>query len=169
MKRQVESIVTEAYKYNDFLISFANRYTKNLEDAKDVVQNSYLALAKSNLVKEKINKKTFGGYLRKLVYWEYKMFMNGREMCEELPTHLSYTPTDRNEDIKFCNEVLKKTLLTLPEMFRETLRMHYEGYTPEQIANRTENVNTEAIRMRIKKYEPIMDLRLKNYAAQFVF
>ena len=164
MKTKELNIVEKAYNYHDYLVSYAKRYTNNLEDAKDLVQDTYCALLTWNCIpKVEMDDERFCGYLRQVVHSRWRDSLLKHEETGEIPPTIAAKEEDSQEDKAFAKSVLEKVLTTIPEVAREVMRLFFEGLNALMIRNRT-GMSEEMVRYTIRKYEPLMTLRLRNYA-----
>jgi len=115
-------------KYSQMLIRIAFTYVKNLADAEDILQDTFLAFLQANpqfeseehekawLIRVTINKSK--NYLKR--GW----FVNRIELTEDL----SYLPEEESGVLEAVMELDKKYRLPI-HLF------YYEGYSVEEIAN----------------------------------
>lgn len=164
MKTNKNQIVEKAYKYNDYLIAYAKKFTKNTEDAKDIIQNVYLQLMQRNGVDiDNLREKEFCGYLRTMVYTEWAEMnrVYGRE-TEELPIHVSQSNSNNKESKEYADAVLSKALKAVPERVRDIFVMYVHGLNAAQILTRKNNYGSEdAIRRYLRMYMPIVQKSTK--------
>ena len=164
MRTREQSIAEKAYNYHDYLVSYAKRYTNNLEDAKDLVQDAYCSLLELNCVpKVDMDDERFCGYLRQVVLTRWADSMRKHEETDEIPVTLAAKEEHVQEDRSFAKAVLEKVLTTIPEAVRETMSLFFQGFNVLMIRNRT-GISEEMVRYTIRKYEHLMTLRLRNYA-----
>lgn len=164
MKTKNATIAEKAYNYHDYLVSYAKRYTNNLEDARDLVQEAYCSLIEYNCIPQMdIDDKRFCGYLRQVVYTRWMDSVRKNEATEEIPATLVAKEENVQEDRAFAEKVLEKVLTTIPTAVRETMSLFYKGFNVLMIRNHT-GISEEMVRYTIRKYEPLMTRRLRNYA-----
>ena len=164
MRTREQNVAEKAYNYHDYLVSYAKRYTNNLEDAKDLVQDAYCSLLEWDCIpKVDMDDERFCGYLRQVVLSRWADNKKKYEETDEIPATIAAKEENVQEDRSFAKAVLEKVLTTIPEAVRETMSLFFQGFNALMIRNRT-GISEEMVRYTIRKYEPLMERRLRSYA-----
>ena len=114
--------------YGNSMLRFAFSYTRNTEDAEDVVQEALIRAISSNAVFE--NDAHEKAYLMAIVRNTSLNYIKKRDLhpCEELDENVA---ADRPEDLSYVREAVLK----LPEHERDAIHLFYlEGYSTAEIA-----------------------------------
>lgn len=145
-------------EYGDELVRLAFSYVKDIESAKDMVQNSFIKCYK-NLdsfryeaqMKTWLYRITINECKDHLKSWNYKM-VQVKSFINE--TAKSLLPsTERTVIDKYRNEEIKDTIFSLPKMYREVVYLYYyESLTTAEISKVLDTpVNTVKTRLRRAK------------------
>lgn len=162
------NIAEKAFEYNDYLVSFAYRYVRNYEDARDYVQQTYLNLMTYNSLDE-IDEKQFCGYLRKaVIHAIMDKRKNGWSEIEVKEKHAVTTHSTSKEDMEFADEVLAIALKELPTKVQKTLRYYFkEGCNAKMICTRMGGTEA-AVGACLRKYVPIVTKKMGMLAKTYV-
>lgn len=162
-----EYIINKAYAYNDYLMQFAKRYTRNEEDAKDAVQSMYLhLLTRSNI--EQVNDDTFCGYLRRVLQMELLERKQHSVETEELPIYIGHSDTNK-DDKEFLQEVFKKSLQVIPKRFRTIFEQYYSGMNVEMIYNRNQRyAHVCCIHNIIRQYDGALRAEMRRNSKKYI-
>lgn len=160
MDREEKDYILEKImiEYGNELVRLAFSYVKDVEIAKDMVQNSFIKCYK-NLdsfrfdaqVKTWLYRITINECKDYLKSWNYRM-VQVKSFINE--TTKSILPSTEKAVIdKYSNEEIKDTIFSLPKMYREVVYLYYyDSLSTEEIANVLDlPVNTVKTRLRRAK------------------
>lgn len=145
-------------EYGNELVRLAFSYVKEVENAKDIVQNAFIKCYK-NLdsfrydaqLKTWLYRITINECKDYLKSWNYKM-VQVKSFVNE--TAKSILPSTEKAVIdKYNNEEIKDTIFSLPKVYREVVYLYfYESLKTEEISEVLDiPVNTVKIRLRRAK------------------
>lgn len=152
-------------KYNQGMYRIAYRLLGNVEDAEDIIQESFLsAFKKINQYKGEV---TFGAWLKKIVINRSinHLQKNRLRMVDTDTSHLVIPDYDEQEltakDGKLLKEV-KKSIKSLPEKYRYVVMLYLvEGFDHLEIAGIL-NISTATSKTRLSRGKA----KLKNILKQ---
>ncbi|MEK4626787.1 sigma-70 family RNA polymerase sigma factor [Solibacillus sp. FSL R7-0682] len=160
MDREEKDYILEKImiEYGNELVRLAFSYVKDVEIAKDMVQNSFIKCYK-NLdsfrfdaqVKTWLYRITINECKDYLKSWNYRM-VQVKSFINE--TTKSILPSTEKAVIdKYSNEEIKDTIFSLPKVYREVVYLYYyDSLSTEEIANVLDlPVNTVKTRLRRAK------------------
>ncbi|MEM9819773.1 MAG: RNA polymerase sigma factor [Bacteroidota bacterium] len=136
LKGDTKAQFTLYHRYATAMLNVAYRILGQEEEAKDVLQLSFLKAFRS--LDQLKNKRGFGGWLKKIVvnYSINQLKRRGwqwTELNEEIIE--SYQEKDREEQLQFHLQSIKRALLQLPTGYRTVLSLYLiEGYDHSEIA-----------------------------------
>ncbi|MBD8032972.1 sigma-70 family RNA polymerase sigma factor [Solibacillus merdavium] len=152
----LEKIMIE---YGNELVRLAFSYVKDVETAKDLVQNTFIKCYKN------IDSFRYDAHIKTWLYritineckdylksWNYKM-VQVKSFINE--TAKSILPSTEKKVIdKYNNEEIKDTIYSLPKVYREVVYLYYyDSLSTEEIANVLDiPVNTVKTRLRRAKH-----------------
>ena len=160
MDREEKDYILEKImiEYGNELVRLAFSYVKDVEIAKDMVQNTFIKCYK-NLdsfrfdaqVKTWLYRITINECKDYLKSWNYRM-VQVKSFINE--TTKSILPSTEKAVIdKYSNEEIKDTIFSLPKVYREVVYLYYyDSLSTEEIANVLDlPVNTVKTRLRRAK------------------
>ena len=160
MDREEKDFILEKWmiEYGNELVRLAFSYVKDVEIAKDMVQNTFIKCYK-NLdsfrfdaqVKTWLYRITINECKDYLKSWHYKMVQVKSFMNEAAKS--IYPSTEKIVINKYNNEEIKNTIFSLPKVYREVVYLYYyDSLKTEEIANVLDiPVNTVKTRLRRAK------------------
>ena len=124
--------------YVEELSSVCHRYVSAEDDAKDVLQNSFVKIFKSIPAMEYRGETSFKGWLRKVVVNESLNFLRERKrfMWVTLDTANVLVEEDEEPDVERVSpDELHRLISELPDGYRTVLNLRvFEGYSHKTIA-----------------------------------
>lgn len=163
------------YQINDHqsaLKTFALNFTKNIDDADDLVQETLLkAIRYSKLYVEGTNLK---GWLytimRNTFINDYRRMAKHRniiETTEEINSAQLYKSASHNQvDNKFISDDVNKALAMLSAEYYIPFTKHFEGYKYHEIADML-NIPIGTVKTRIHVARQLLKSNLKIYNQEF--
>lgn len=160
LDREEKDFILEKWmiEYGNELVRLAFSYVKDVEIAKDMVQNTFIKCYK-NLdsfrfdaqVKTWLYRITINECKDYLKSWHYKMVQVKSFMNEAAKS--IYPSTEKIVINKYNNEEIKNTIFSLPKVYREVVYLYYyDSLKTEEIANVLDiPVNTVKTRLRRAK------------------
>lgn len=141
-KGEPQAFETLYNQYFDRLLVMANRYTRNIQDAEDIVEDAFIRLW--NQRQEQVNADTIAVFLyRSVKYKCYDYLRHNTVKKEHQPALIRLL--DTNEEGDFSVELIRLEMIrliydlaaTLPEKMKAIFLLTYEsGLKPAEIAER---------------------------------
>lgn len=162
---------SEICKHQDCLEQFALKFTKDVEDANDLVQDTIIkAIRYHKLYKEGTN---FRGWLytimRNTFINSYRRGARRRaviETSEDLSSYQLSSSADSNRgENKFVMEDINKALAKLQPEYSKPFLRYFEGYKYHEIAEEL-NIPIGTVKTRIHMARQVLKNQLKVYATQ---
>ncbi len=148
-KKCQEALVKQ---YSDSLLSVSYRYSKDIHEAKDHLQDAFIIIFKEikgfrmdsgsfeGWMKRIVARSAVKKYKRKRTFYEFSMSENVRELSSKAKAY----------DKLKVDEVLL-LIKSLPDGFREVLNLHVlEGYSFQEISNLL-NITDSSVRSRLSR------------------
>ena len=154
----------QLYSYKDSLHSFAISFTRDVEDANDLVQDTMLkAINYSTHFKEGTNFKAWLYTIMKNTFINnYRRNVRSKALIiteEDISSNNLMYSSSRNEgELKFINADIAKALKTLPANLYDPFMRYFEGYKYHEIAEEfgmpvgTVKTRIHHARLQLKKY-----------------
>ncbi|SDZ80639.1 sigma-70 family RNA polymerase sigma factor [Pedobacter hartonius] len=155
------------YKTN--LHNFAISFTKNLDDANDLVQDTYVkAIKYANLYNEGTNLKAWLYTILKNTYFNNYRRNTTRSkiftVTEDYHSHQLLKSSTTNAGVEtLINEDINKALSMLPEDYSIPFLRYFEGYKYQEIAEEF-SIPIGTVKTRIHMARKILKSKLKMYA-----
>lgn len=155
--------------YSNSLRAFAMNFTKNTDDANDLVQETLLkAVTYYNKFKEGTNLK---GWLftimRNTFINDYRRMVKSNNLITQTDeissAQLQYSASRNAVEGKFVMSDIQKALASLPDDYRIPFMSYFEGYRYHEIADRL-NIPIGTVKTRIHLARLILKKQLKMYA-----
>lgn len=155
---------TNIWSHYKPLYGFAFKFTKNIEDAEDLIQETFVkAVRFQSQYQENTNLRSWlFTILRNTFINSYRAKVKKRNLIVEEEDLTRVEVTDSNKEnrseSKFVIDDVKQALLKLPERYRLPFIMYFEGYKYEEIAERfsiplgTVKTNIFCARKLLKEY-----------------
>ena len=153
--------------YGNELVRLAFYYVKDAEVAKDLVQNTFIKCYK-NLdsfrfdaqIKTWLYRITINECKDYLKSWHYKM-VQVKSFIQETTKSIIPSP-EKTVMEKYHNEEIKKTISTLPKVYREVVYLYYyDALTSEEIAT-VLNISANTVKTRLRRAKQRLELILKE-------
>jgi RNA polymerase sigma factor (sigma-70 family) len=150
------------------LYNFAFGFTKDLEDANDLVQDTYVkALRYANLYQEGTNLKGWlYTILRNTFINDYRKSTQRSkyiDTSEELTSHQLLKSSSVNLGAAtFISEDISKALTNLPVAYSTPFLRYFEGYKYHEIADEL-NIPIGTVKTRIHAARQLLQAKLKMY------
>ena len=119
------------------LSSVCYRYIPNADDAKDVLQNSFVKIFTSISTLEYRGEESFKGWMIRIVANEALTFLRNRKklLFVEQNETLDEIEDDDLDTERISPDELHRLISELPDGYRTVLNLHvFENYSPRQIA-----------------------------------
>ncbi len=152
----------------DFLMPFSLSFTKNEEEAKDLVQDTvYRALVYRDKFHEGTNIKAWlYTIMRNIFINNYRRQKKFTKVSSETPQDFYLYQMDKmahnNGIVNFGVREIKKAINMLPDVFRLSFEMHYLGYKYQEIAD-TLNEPLGTIKSRIHIARKMLTYKISRY------
>ena len=153
--------------YGNELVRLAFYYVKDVEIAKDLVQNTFIKCYK-NLelfrfdaqIKTWLYRITINECKDYLKSWNYKM-VQVKSFINE--TTRSVLPsTEKTVIDKYNNEEIKDTIFSLPKVYREVVYLYYyDSLTTDEIAN-VLDIPLNTVKTRLRRAKQRLELIIKE-------
>ncbi len=156
--------------YCDAMFNIANRYLKDEEEAKDVLQDSFLkAFTKLRTLTEQLN---FGAWLKRIVINQCIDRLK-RKKIETISIEVTsleiIDETDWYFNSKITKEMIIKAIESLPDKYSLVLKLYLiEGYDHGEISEILGiAVKTSRTQLRRGKLQLQVKLNIKKYEARY--
>ncbi len=147
----------------DYLMSVAYRYSIDINEAKDILQNAYIKIF-HNLSSFNSDKGKFKTWASKIVVNEALQLKRKKkefELLQEVEIVEAYTDIPALH--KLTIEELSKIINMLPEVHRVILNMYYfEEYTHKEIAEIL-NIKSSSSRAQLSKARKLLIKKWESY------
>lgn len=122
-----------------YLLAFAMKFTRNIDDAKDLTQETMLkALRYQDYYKPKTNFKAWIFTIMKNTFInQYRRKSRSKTIFDDSTDLFLLNNTTENRDTPYnhiTDKELNSKLETLSEEYKKPFEMHYEGYKYKEIA-----------------------------------
>lgn len=153
--------------YGNELVRLAFSYVKDVEIAKDMVQNSFIKCYKNMEsfqydahIKTWLYRITINECKDYLKSWNYKM-VQVKSFIHE--TAKSIIPsTEKTVIDKYNNEKIKDTIFSLPKIYREVVYLYYyNSLTTEEIA-KVLGISVNTVKTRLRRAKQRLHLVIKE-------
>lgn len=153
--------------YGNELVRLAFSYVKDVEIAKDMVQNSFIKCYKNMEsfqydahIKTWLYRITINECKDYLKSWNYKM-VQVKSFIHE--TAKSIIPSTEKTIIdKYNNEKIKDTIFSLPKIYREVVYLYYyNSLTTEEIA-KVLGISVNTVKTRLRRAKQRLHLVIKE-------
>lgn len=150
------------------LSKYALHFTKDTDDANDLVQDTVLkAISSAEKFQEGTNLKGWLFTILKNTYINnYKKLVKKNQMvtqCDEVHSHhLMFSSTRNQGESKFIMDDLNKALTQLPREYESPFTMYFEGYKYHEIADQLV-IPIGTVKTRIFVARKILKKNLKPY------
>ncbi|MEK3766008.1 MULTISPECIES: sigma-70 family RNA polymerase sigma factor [unclassified Solibacillus] len=160
----LEKIMIE---YGNELVRLAFSYVKDVETAKDLVQNTFIKCYKNidsfrfdAQIKTWLYRITINECKDYLKSWNYKM-VQVKSFINE--TAKSILPSTEKKVIdKYNNEEIKDTIYSLPKVYREVVYLYYyDSLSTEEIAN-VLDISVNTVKTRLRRAKQRLESMLKE-------
>lgn len=163
------SFTCQINDHKQALQSFAFGFTKDVEDANDLVQDTYVkALKYANLFKEGTNLKAWlYTILRNTFINDYRRTTIRNKVIdttEEISSQQLFKSSAQNLGTgKFISDDIMKAMDNLPAVYATPFLKHFEGYKYYEIAEEL-NIPIGTVKTRIHVARQILQAKLKMYS-----
>ena len=160
----LEKIMIE---YGNELVRLAFSYVKDVETAKDLVQNTFIKCYKNidsfrfdAQIKTWLYRITINECKDYLKSWNYKM-VQVKSFINE--TAKSILPSTEKKVIdKYNNDEIKDTIYSLPKVYREVVYLYYyDSLSTEEIAN-VLDISVNTVKTRLRRAKQRLESMLKE-------
>ena len=138
MKTESQRAMSQFYQmYVEELSSVCYRYIPNADDAKDVLQNSFVKIFTSLPTIEYRSEEALRGWMKRVVANEALSFLRKRKKLLFVESHGEETLMDDGEPQteSLSSEELHQLISELPDGYRTVVNLYvFEGYSHKQIA-----------------------------------
>jgi len=163
-------IKNQVMVHSSALLRYANKFTKNEDDAEDLVQNTLLKVYKyrSKFVKE-----------TNVLGWMYTIMKNTflndcrrNSLVLKYMDHAKATQNINNASVSnngegmFIQKEIQNALESLPEIYYKPFIMHFEGYKYHEIAKYF-NIPEGTIKTRIHAARKALQNKLKEHKLNY--
>jgi RNA polymerase sigma factor (sigma-70 family) len=154
--------------YKKYLHNFAIGFTKNLDDADDLVQDTYVkAIKYANLYTEGTNLQAWLYTILKNTYFNnYKSKATRSKVItvtEEYQSHQLMISSSTNSGVEtLISEDINKALKMLPDVYSIPFIRYFEGYQYQEIAEEM-SIPIGTVKTRIHMARKILKAKLKMY------
>ena len=154
-------------EYGNELVRLAFSYVKDVETAKDLVQNTFIKCYKNidsfrfdAQIKTWLYRITINECKDYLKSWNYKM-VQVKSFINE--TAKSILPSTEKKVIdKYNNEEIKDTIYSLPKVYREVVYLYYyDSLSTEEIAN-VLDIPVNTVKTRLRRAKQRLESMLKE-------
>lgn len=154
-------------EYGNELVRLAFSYVKDVETAKDLVQNTFIKCYKNidsfrfdAQIKTWLYRITINECKDYLKSWNYKM-VQVKSFINE--TAKSILPSTEKKVIdKYNNEEIKDTIYSLPKVYREVVYLYYyDSLSTEEIAN-VLDISVNTVKTRLRRAKQRLESMLKE-------
>lgn len=154
-------------EYGNELVRLAFSYVKDVETAKDLVQNTFIKCYKNidtfrydAQIKTWLYRITINECKDYLKSWNYKM-VQVKSFINE--TAKSIIPSTEKKVIdKYNNEEIKDTIYSLPKVYREVVYLYYyDSLSTEEIAN-VLDIPVNTVKTRLRRAKQRLESMLKE-------
>lgn len=156
----------EVLVHSDTLLKYANRFTKNENDAEDLLQNTLMKVLRYQKNYSKGSN---------LLGWVYTImrscFLNDCRKKKLATNYMnnslsvndpSLNSTKNKSEHSFLMDDLNAVMETVPEKYLSAFIMHFEGYKYYEIAEHF-NVPEGTVKTRIHTARKLLQKKLSNY------
>lgn len=150
------------------LENFAFSFTKNINDADDLVQDTYLkAIRYANLYTEGTNLRAWlYTIMRNTFINDYRSTIRHRKVVEThedlLSLHLVKSSSSNKAESSLIAEDINKALKKLPAVYRTPFIKYFEGFKYHEIADEL-NIPIGTVKTRIFNARKLLKSTLKMY------
>lgn len=150
------------------LENFAFSFTKNINDADDLVQDTYLkAIRYANLYTEGTNLRAWlYTIMRNTFINDYRSTIRHRKVVEThedlLSLHLVKSASSNKAESSLIAEDINKALKNLPAVYRTPFIKYFEGFKYHEIADEL-NIPIGTVKTRIFNARKLLKSTLKMY------
>ena len=154
-------------EYGNELVRLAFSYVKDVETAKDLVQNTFIKCYKNidsfrfdAQIKTWLYRITINECKDYLKSWNYKM-VQVKSFINE--TARSILPSTEKKVIdKYNNDEIKDTIYSLPKVYREVVYLYYyDSLSTEEIAN-VLDISVNTVKTRLRRAKQRLESMLKE-------
>jgi len=166
MKNMAFSLQMNEHK--SALENFAFSFTKNINDADDLVQDTYLkAIRYANLYTEGTNLRAWlYTIMRNTFINDYRSTIRHRKVVEThedlLSLHLVKSASSNKAESSLIAEDINKALKNLPAVYRTPFIKYFEGFKYHEIADEL-NIPIGTVKTRIFNARKLLKSTLKMY------
>jgi len=159
-RKSQEALVKQ---YSDTLLSVSYRYSKDIHEAKDHLQDAFIIIF--NEIKNfEVNGGSFEGWMKRIVarsaIKKYKRKRSSHEFS--MSDNIKELNTQARAIDKIRVEEVLKLIRSLPEGFREVLNLHVlEGYSFQEIS-RLLNITDSSVRSRLSRARKVLIKRFEK-------
>lgn len=138
IRQKDQRAMSQLYQmYIGELSSVCYRYVPSGEDAKDVLQNSFVKIFTSLPTIDYRSEEALRGWMRRIVVNEALLFLRERRKLhfEPIMSQTTIQDDDEPESERILPDVLHRLVSELPDGYRTVLNLYvFEGYSHRQIA-----------------------------------
>ena len=138
IRQKDQRAMSQLYQmYIGELSSVCYRYVPSGEDAKDVLQNSFVKIFTSLPTIDYRSEEALRGWMRRIVVNEALLFLRERRKLhfEPIMSQTTISDDEEPESERILPDVLHRLVSQLPDGYRTVLNLYvFEGYSHRQIA-----------------------------------
>ena len=138
IRRNDQRAMSQLYQmYIRELSSVCYRYVPSEDDAKDVLQNSFVKIFTSLPTIEYRSDEALRGWMKRVVASEALLFLRRQKKLhfESVMAHMTLLDDDEPQPEKISPDMLHQLISELPDGYRTVLNLYvFEGYSHRQIA-----------------------------------
>lgn len=138
IRQKDQRAMSQLYQmYIGELSSVCYRYVPSEEDAKDVLQNSFVKIFTSLPTIDYRSEEALRGWMRRIVVNEALLFLRERRKLhfEPIMSQTTIPDDEEPESERILPDVLHRLVSELPDGYRTVLNLYvFEGYSHRQIA-----------------------------------
>ena len=140
IRQKDQRAMSQLYQmYVEELSSVCYRYVPDEDDAKDVLQNSFVKIFTSIPTMVYLGEEAFKGWMKKVVVNESLYFLRKQKrllFMEHSMTDVEQTDADEPQPERISPEELHQLISELPDSYRTVINLYvFEDYSHKQIAN----------------------------------